>query len=141
MGWKIRKNNKIGAKEERQPLEFSCFSFVERGIHILRFFKFGFERCIACRLCEFICPSVCIELCPSYSFNCLRFCFLFFISYRRCIYCGFCMHICPTDAISHSWSFVFNYFFLFYLFLFKDILIFFSFIFDFYLFFVYLYFV
>merc|ERR1712100_865885 len=59
----------------------------------------GFERCICCRLCDFLCPSLALELKSGVSFFCFRFALVFFISYRRCIYCGYCSLICPTDCI------------------------------------------
>merc|ERR1711916_211255 len=91
-------------------LNFLYCVFLSVLIIFYVFFLLGLERCIACRLCEFICPSVAIEVNSYICFNCLRFCFLFFISYRRCIYCGFCMHICPTDAICHSFLFCVCYY-------------------------------
>ncbi len=63
---------------------------------------FGLERCIGCRLCEFCCPCVCIEVRSGLSFNLVRYCRVFFVVYRRCIFCGFCVHVCPVDAIVHS---------------------------------------
>lgn len=84
------------------PLEISLVSVFCRGLHSLRSFLFGIERCIACRLCEFACPSSAIEVRTGVSFNMLRYCRLFNVLYRRCIYCGFCVHICPIDAIVHS---------------------------------------
>lgn len=83
------------------PIELTYISIMYRGSHVLRFYWCGIERCIACRLCDLICPSLAIEVRCSVSLFGFRFADLFTISYRRCIYCGFCMHLCPTDAITH----------------------------------------
>merc|ERR1711916_180355 len=85
-------------------------------------FVFGFERCIACRLCDIICPSIALFLCCGVSFLGFRYCLLFLLMYRRCIYCGFCQHICPTDAIFHSCFIICCYCICFYLLVNKDLL-------------------
>ena len=94
-----------------------CYHYWPRGSYISEyygawttFFTFlliGFGTLIACRLCDFICPSLALEVRVGFSFFGGRFADCFLISYRRCIYCGFCMHVCPTDAITHSLFFMF----------------------------------
>merc|ERR1712000_76743 len=111
------------------PLELFSFSFFERGHHLLRFYFLGFERCICCRLCDFLCPSLALELKSGCSFFCFRFALVFFISYRRCIYCGYCSLICPTDCILLSFFVFFLLVSSFFSFLSKDFLFFSSFLF------------
>nr|AAC31429.1 NADH dehydrogenase subunit 8 [Strigomonas oncopelti] len=84
------------------PLELTIVSVCVRGNHYFRFYWCGLERCIACRLCDFICPSLDIDVRVGWSLCGHRFSGVFGFSYRRCIYCGFCMHVCPTDAETHS---------------------------------------
>nr|P30826.1 RecName: Full=NADH-ubiquinone oxidoreductase subunit 8; AltName: Full=Maxicircle iron-sulfur protein 1 [Trypanosoma brucei brucei]AAA91499.1 NADH dehydrogenase subunit 8 [Trypanosoma brucei] len=84
------------------PIELTIVSLLVRGNHFLRFYWCGLERCIACRLCDLICPSLALDVRVGWSFGGHRFADWFTLSYRRCIYCGFCMHVCPTDAITHS---------------------------------------
>ena len=71
-------------------------------IHCLVSLVSGVDRCIGCRLCESICPAVCIEVRVGCGWVVSRVIRVFDISYRRCIFCGFCMHVCPVDAIIHS---------------------------------------
>ena len=84
------------------PIDCCFVGYFCRMMHCCRCFVYGCERCIACRLCDLICPSLAIEcrvcLCLLQGW---RFAILFDITYRRCIYCGFCNHCCPTDAITH----------------------------------------
>ena len=70
------------------PLEISTISMYERGMHNLRYYLFGCERCIGCRLCEFVCPAVALEVLSGVSLYSFRYTRLFEVTYRRCIYCG-----------------------------------------------------
>ena len=85
------------------PIEYLPTTILAKGMHLLRTYWLGLERCIACRMCDLICPSLAIHLRCSGGFLGTRYAEWFSISYRRCIYCGFCMHVCPTDAITHSY--------------------------------------
>jgi NADH-quinone oxidoreductase subunit I len=70
-----------------------------RGLHALRRYPNGEERCIACKLCEAVCPAVCItiesERRPDGSRRAKRY----DIDLFKCIYCGYCEEACPVDAI------------------------------------------
>lgn len=71
-----------------------------RGIHALRRYANGEERCIACKLCESVCPAlaITIEAAPRSSDGSRRTT-LYEIDLFKCIYCGFCEESCPVDAI------------------------------------------
>ena len=71
-----------------------------RGEHALRRYPNGEERCIACKLCEAVCPAVCItiEAGPRRNDGTRRTT-RYDIDMVKCIYCGFCQEACPVDAI------------------------------------------
>jgi NADH-quinone oxidoreductase subunit I len=71
-----------------------------RGIHALRRYANGEERCIACKLCEAVCPALAIniEAAPRESDGTRRTT-LYDIDLFKCVYCGFCEEACPVDAI------------------------------------------
>lgn len=71
-----------------------------RGIHALRRYPNGEERCIACKLCEVVCPAlaITIEAAPRASDGSRRTT-KYEIDYFKCIYCGFCEESCPVDSI------------------------------------------
>ena len=70
-----------------------------RGEHCLRRYPSGEERCIACRLCEAICPSQVINIEAEVRPDGLRRTTRYDIDEARCIYCGYCQEACPVDAI------------------------------------------
>ena len=70
-----------------------------RGLHALRRYPNGQERCIACKLCEAVCPAVCITIDSDVSPDGTRRTTRYDIDLFKCIYCGFCEEACPTDAI------------------------------------------
>lgn len=70
-----------------------------RGIHALRRYPNGEERCIACKLCEAVCPALAITIEADQREDGSRRTTLYEIDLFKCIYCGFCEESCPVDAI------------------------------------------
>ena len=70
-----------------------------RGLHALRRYANGQERCIACKLCETVCPATCITIDSDVSEDGTRRTTRYDIDLFKCIYCGFCEEACPVDAI------------------------------------------
>ena len=70
-----------------------------RGLHALRRYPNGEERCIACKLCETVCPATCITIDSDASQDGTRRTTRYDIDLFKCIYCGFCEEACPVDAI------------------------------------------
>jgi NADH-quinone oxidoreductase subunit I len=81
------------------PYERTPLSPRFRGEHALRRYPNGEERCIACKLCEAICPAqaITIEVEPREDGS--RRTTRYDIDMVKCIYCGFCQEACPVDAI------------------------------------------
>lgn len=70
-----------------------------RGIHALRRDQHGEELCIACKLCEAVCPAVAITIEPEEREDLSRGAALYEIDLFKCIFCGLCEQSCPVDAI------------------------------------------
>src|SRR5579871_662257 len=70
-----------------------------RGIHALRRYANGEERCIACKLCEAVCPALAINIEAEPRADGSRRTTLYEIDLFKCIYCGFCEEACPVDSI------------------------------------------
>ena len=81
------------------PYEKGPLSPRFRGEHALRRYPNGEERCIACKLCEAICPAQAITIEAEPRSDGSRRTTRYDIDMTKCIYCGFCQEACPVDAI------------------------------------------
>jgi NADH-quinone oxidoreductase chain I len=84
------------------PLEKATISDKFRGEHALRRYSTGEERCIACKLCEVVCPALAITIESDLFIKESRKTTRYEIDMSKCIYCGFCQEACPVEAIVES---------------------------------------
>jgi NADH-quinone oxidoreductase subunit I len=96
MTGKLRFRRKITVQfpEEKTPLSPRF-----RGLHALRRYDNGEERCIACKLCEAVCPAMAITIESDVRDDGSRRTTRYDIDLTKCIFCGFCEESCPVDSI------------------------------------------
>jgi len=80
-----------------------------RGLHALRRYGNGEERCIACKLCEAVCPALAITIEAEPREDGSRRTTRYDIDLFKCIYCGFCEEACPVDAIVETRVFEYHF--------------------------------
>jgi len=90
----FRKKFTVQYPEERAPMSPRF-----RGKHAQRRYPNGEERCIACKLCEVVCPALAITIEAEEREDGSRRTTRYDIDYGKCIFCGFCEEACPVDAI------------------------------------------
>ncbi len=80
-----------------------------RGLHALRRYPNGEERCIGCKLCEAVCPALAITIETEPRDDGTRRTTRYDIDLFKCIYCGFCEESCPVDSIVETRQFEFHF--------------------------------
>jgi len=96
----FRKKITVEYPEEKTPLSPRF-----RGLHALRRYESGEERCIACKLCEVVCPALAILIESEERDDGSRRTTRYDIDFSKCIYCGLCQEACPVDAIVETQEF------------------------------------
>jgi NADH-quinone oxidoreductase subunit I len=91
------------------PEESTPQSFRFRGLHALRRYPNGEERCIACKLCETVCPAMAITIDLEQRDDGTRRTTRYDIDLFKCIFCGFCEEACPVDAIVETRVFDYHF--------------------------------
>jgi NADH-quinone oxidoreductase subunit I len=89
--------------EEKTPLSPRF-----RGLHALRRYENGEERCIACKLCEAVCPAMAITIESDVRADGSRRTTRYDIDLTKCIFCGFCEESCPVDSIVETHIFEYH---------------------------------
>jgi len=80
-----------------------------RGLHALRRYPNGEERCIGCKLCEAVCPALAITIDTEPRDDGSRRTTRYDIDLFKCIYCGFCEESCPVDSIVETRQFEYHF--------------------------------
>ncbi len=91
------------------PEEKTPMSARFRGLHALRRYPNGEERCIACKLCEATCPALAITIESDQRDDGSRRTTRYDIDLFKCIFCGFCEEACPVDAIVETREFEYHF--------------------------------
>ena len=104
--WELLKGMRLTGKHlfskkitVQYPEEKTPQSHRFRGLHALRRYPNGEERCIACKLCEAVCPALAITIEAEPREDGTRRTTRYDIDLFKCIYCGFCEESCPVDSI------------------------------------------
>ena len=90
------------------PMEKTPQSPRFRGLHALRRYPNGEERCIACKLCEAVCPALAITIDSEQRADGTRRTTRYDIDLFKCIFCGFCEESCPVDSIVETHIFEYH---------------------------------
>ena len=90
------------------PFEKNPLSPRFRGEHVLRRYPNGEERCIACKLCEAVCPAQAITIEAEPRDDGSRRTTRYDIDMTKCIFCGFCQEACPVDAVVEGPNFEYS---------------------------------
>ena len=109
-GMHVATNNIFNSKITlNYPFEKGSISTRFRGEHGLRRYSNGEERCIACKLCEVVCPALAITIeSESRVIDSSRRTTKYDIDMTKCIFCGLCQEACPVDAIVEGPNFEYS---------------------------------
>ena len=99
----FRKKITVQYPEEKTPISPRF-----RGLHALRRYPNGEERCIACKLCEAVCPALAITIESEPRDDGTRRTKRYDIDLTKCIFCGFCEESCPVDSIVETHIFEYH---------------------------------
>ena len=99
----FRKKITVQYPEEKTPISPRF-----RGLHALRRYPNGEERCIACKLCEAVCPALAIKIESEKRADGTRRTTRYDIDLTKCIFCGFCEESCPVDSIVETHIFEYH---------------------------------
>ena len=114
--WELLKGTRLPGKHlfskkitVQYPEEKTPQSHRFRGLHALRRYPNGEERCIACKLCEAVCPALAITIEAEPRADGTRRTTRYDIDLFKCIYCGFCEESCPVDSIVETRNFEYSF--------------------------------
>ena len=110
LGMKVTFSNMFKKKTTlNYPYEKAPQSSRFRGLHALRRYPNGEERCIGCKLCEAVCPALAITIDTEERNDGTRRTTKYDIDLFKCIFCGFCEEACPVDAIVETRIFEYHF--------------------------------